>query len=103
MDSGHLPGRVTITARAYERVAVAVIAEELGVGPRHSRATVRDAKGAISVEITSAVALGEAALAPRALAARTRTTERLAEMTGARVADVHLRVNQTIDHERRVR
>ncbi|WP_292831257.1 hypothetical protein [Microbacterium sp.] len=92
-----LPGRVMIAARAYERVAATVIADELGVAARGARAVVRDADGAIAADLTCGIGLGEAPIAQRAARARTRTAERLAEITGARVADVRLRVSHVVD------
>lgn len=102
MDARELPGVVTIAARAYERVAAAVIADELGVAARSARATVRDANGSIAAELTSAIALGDVPIAQRAAQARARTAERLSVLTGARVADVRLRITAVADHARRV-
>lgn len=102
MDARGLPGRITIAARAYERVAAAVIADELGVAARSARATVRDANGAIAAELTSAIVLGDTPIAQRASDARARTAERLSALTGARVADVRLRITAVTERERRV-
>lgn len=102
MTAPQLPGRIAISARAYERVAAAVAADELGVAVGEARATVRDSGGAISAQLTSPVALADAPIADHAARARTRTAERLASLTGARVADVRLRITGVVDSRRRV-
>lgn len=102
MAAPDLPGRVAISARAYERVAAAVVADELGVPVRAARASVSDEGGAISARLTSAIALGETPLATLAARARARTAERLSSLTGARVADVRLRITEAVEPQRRV-
>lgn len=90
-----------IAARAYERVAAAVIAEELGVPPRFARASVRDERGGIAADLTCSVGMSDIPIAQQAKDARTRAAGRLADLTGAQVAGVRLRITDIIDEKRR--
>ncbi|MBF4561602.1 hypothetical protein ITJ43_05575 [Microbacterium sp. VKM Ac-2870] len=93
-------GRITVAARAYERVAAAVLADELGVPVRITRASVRDAGGALAVDLTSGIRGDGPPVAAAAASARTRTGERLAALTGARVGDIRLRITHLVTPER---
>ncbi len=96
MDVASLPGTVTIAARAYQRIAQAVLAEELRVPPREVRARVRDERGALGLELESGILDDDASVAIRATDARARTAERTAELTGARVANARLRITHLV-------
>jgi len=100
MDAARIPGRVAISARAYERVAAAVLADELDVAARVAHASVRDAGGALALDLASGIRADGAPVATRAADARTRTAERVAYLTGARVGDVRLRITHLITAER---
>lgn len=93
-------GRTTITARAYERVAAAVLADELGVPVGVTRASVRDAGGALAVDLTSGIRSDGPPVVTAAASARTRTGERLSVLTGARVGDIRLRITHLVTAER---
>lgn len=101
VDAARVGGSVTISARAYQRVAQAVLADELCVAPREVRARVRDDRGGLALELESAIPEGGAPVAIRAAQARQRTAERTTDLTGARIADVRLRVTHLIASEHR--
>ncbi|KIC58474.1 hypothetical protein [Microbacterium hominis] len=100
MDAARIPGRVTISARAYERVAAAVLADELGVPARASRAHVRDAGGALALDLTSGIRADGDPIAASAAAARARTGERVSALTGAVVGDIRLRITHLVTQNR---
>ncbi len=100
MDAARIPGRVTIATRAYERVVVAVLADELGFPARAARASVCDAGGALALDLTSGIRGDAEPIATGAASARTRTGERVTELTGARVGEIRLRITHLVTEER---
>lgn len=96
-----VPGRITITTRTFEKLAAAIVADALGVPARDARASVRDERGAISADIATGVATGSDDVLGAAERAREHARTRLAELTGARVADVRLRLTHLIDQRKR--
>ncbi|KZE89126.1 hypothetical protein [Microbacterium sp. TNHR37B] len=106
MDATEIAGRVTITARAYERIAAAVAADALGVPPRDPKATVRDEQGRLRADVSSGIDPRRADPAGRgvvaaAVRARRLVAERLNALTGADVARVRIHLTHVVDTERR--
>jgi hypothetical protein len=96
-------GRVTIAARAYERIGAVAAAEALGVPRREARAVVRDDAGALSVAITSGVSDSGDSVRERAERARTDAAERIGRLTGAAVSRVSIHLTHVISEEGRAR
>lgn len=116
MDAAEIAGRVTITARAYERIAAAVAADALGVPSRDPKATVRDEQGRLRADISSGIdpsgmdssgtdsrgsdPAGRSVVATAARA-RSLVTERLTALTGADVVRVRIHLTHVVRNERR--
>lgn len=111
MNSAEIAGRVTIAARAYERIAAAVAADALGVPSRDPKATVRDEQGRLRADISSGIdpngidpsggdPAGRSVVAAAARA-RSLVAERLSALTGADVARVRIHVTHVVQNERR--
>ncbi len=101
MASPIIGGRVVIAARAYERIAAAAAADALGVDRGDASAKVRDDRGRLHAEISSAISRGDEPILARAERARRETSQRLHDLTGATVADVTLGIHRSIDTGRR--
>lgn len=112
-------GRTRVTARAIDRVATAVAAEELGVAPRSVSVAVSDDKGLLELVVDSplrvpslsrvrddpeAVAFGGGTVLERAARAQDGIRGRVSELTGSRVSRVTIRLTGvSITPERRVK
>lgn len=116
MNAAEIAGRVTIAARAYERIAAAVAADALGVPSRDPKATVRDEQGRLRADISSGIdpnRIDPSGIDPSggdpagrsvvAAAARARSlvAERLSALTGADVARVRIHLTHVVQNERR--
>lgn len=103
--AGRVAGRVVITARALETVFSALAADELGSTPRSIRVRVRDDGGLLSAAVRAPVdvtAVGASVL-ERVESARQRIRTTGAEITGATLSEVTVRVTDiTSENERRV-
>lgn len=99
-----IAGRVVITARAIETVFSALAAEELGGTARGTRVRVRDDSGLLSVAVRApvhATSPGSTVL-ERVESARQRILTTGAELTGATLTDVTIRVTDiTSESEKR--
>ncbi len=111
MNAAEIAGRVTIAARAYERIAAAVAADALGVPSRDPKATVRDEQGRLRADISSGIdpngidpsggdPAGRSVVAAAARA-RSLVAERLSALTGADVARVRIHLTHVVQNERR--
>jgi hypothetical protein len=112
-------GRTRVTARAIDRVATAVAADELGVAPRSVSVAVSDDRGLLELVIDSplrvpslsrvrddpeTVTLGGGTVLDRAARAQNGIRSRVAELTGSRVSRVTVRLTGvSITPERRVK
>lgn len=97
-------GRVVITARAIETVLSALAAEELGGTAGGTRVRVRDEGGLLSVAVRAPVHVTKpgSTVLERVESARRRILTTGAELTGASLADVTIRVTDTTsDNEKR--
>ncbi|KJL34817.1 hypothetical protein RR49_02996 [Microbacterium ginsengisoli] len=81
-----VPGSVTITRRAYEKVFAAITADALKVAPRLASAHVSDAGGMLRVAVTATASVSASQPLPRRLAALDRAIhDRGGLLTGARI------------------
>ncbi len=99
-----IAGRVIVTERALRRTLGAIAAEELGVTSRDVEATVHDSSGSLAVDIAGPVAVGgsrtQSAL-EIAQQTRARVREHGYELSGARIADVRLRLTGAREAQRK--
>lgn len=98
-------GRVVITARAMETVFSALAAGELGSAPRSIRVRVRDDGGLLSAAVRAPVDVtdGGPSVLERIESTRARIRTTGADLTGAALSDVTVRVTDiTSENERRV-
>jgi hypothetical protein len=98
------PGRTRITERALTRVASAVSAEALGVSPGQMRVHVEDVAGLLALTVRGPIrvpplgrlqpgtAPQSGSLLERCARAQTEIRDRVAELTGASVGSVTVRV-----------
>jgi len=100
-DRGPIPGRVVVTSRAYERITAAVSADALGIPRREAKARVRDDHGRLAAEVTAGAPQGGGPIVDRAARARDEVAGRIADLTGATVSTVRIRISHLIDHDRR--
>lgn len=87
-------GATTVTARALERVVVAIVAETARVAPRDVAVRLSDERGALRIAVTLPVALvpGEEATIPdRGDGLRRRLIERMQDIAGRAVGVVDVR------------
>lgn len=112
-------GRTRVTARAIDRVATAVAADELGVAARSVSVAVSDDSGLLELVVDSplrvpalsrvrddpeAVKLGGGTVLERAARAQDGIRGRVSELTGSRVSRVTVRLTGvSITPERRVK
>lgn len=101
MDRAHIPGRVVISARAYERIAAAASAEALGIARREAGATIHDDRGRLRADVRAGVTIGPEPIVGRVAAARATIAARVTELTGATVSDVRVRLTHLISDDRR--
>ncbi|MDQ1131201.1 hypothetical protein [Microbacterium sp. SORGH_AS_0888] len=99
-----VPGRVVVTAAAYQRVLGAVAADALGVPRRVPRVRVSDEAGSLRAEVRSPVRVraGETVLA-LARDASARVQEEGSRLTGAAVATGHIHITAVENRKERVR
>ena len=106
MDGSAIAGRVVITARAIEAVFAALAAEALGSTARSTRVRVRDDGGLLSAAVRAPVdATGDGpTVLDRVASAQHLIRTRGAELTGATISDVTVRVTDIAHrNERRAR
>jgi hypothetical protein len=96
---GTIPGRVVVTARAFERVFAALAADELGGGTRGTRVRVSDANGLLAADIEGPVDASGAgsSVLGRVESARGRIASDGAALTGATLSRVSVRVTDIVD------
>lgn len=94
-----VPGRISVTPRALERVARGVAADHLGVGSSRVSVRLADSNGSLAVSVTSplrAAPLGSAADAPglvtRSEQARAGIARDITALSGSQVGSVALRI-----------
>ena len=89
-----LPGRVTVSSRALERIFSAVAAETLGAPARQVSARLSDDSGRLRVDVTGPAARpsGDDSLVAVGARTRERVRDDGGRITGSVVGDVGLRI-----------
>lgn len=107
-------GHVIVRTRALERVFTALAADALGVAVKTVTVKVTDERGSLGVEVRSPFAVGRAATvgaagsdgAATVIDVAERVRDRVqtdgAHLTGARIAQVRVRITDTTTTTRRV-
>ncbi|QHC59820.1 hypothetical protein [Rathayibacter sp. VKM Ac-2760] len=92
------PGTVTITVRSIERMAVAIVHEELGVEVSAIRVRLSDDSGGLALAVTAPAVLdpdAEGTVLDRLHRDRARIASRMGALTGRTVSRVDIRVTGT--------
>jgi hypothetical protein len=96
-----IPGQVSISARALNRVVTAIAADELRVAPSDVSVHLSDDRGLLAVEVTAPLRLSglnsgnrQPGLLGRCDDARTQIRTRTREITGSEVRTVAVRVTR---------
>jgi hypothetical protein len=99
-----IPGRVVVTARAQERVLAALAADELGIPLRSAKARVSDDAGRLAAEIAAPARVTPEGVPLLSLIeeARSRVTTDGADLTGAEISRVTVRITGVDNDSRRV-
>lgn len=103
-------GHVTVRTRALERVFTALAADALGVAVKTVTVKVTDDRGALGVEVRSPFAVGRSGPAGTVTDTVVQAAERVRDrvrtdgthLTGARIAQVRVRITNTTTTTRRV-
>jgi hypothetical protein len=98
-----VPGRVSITSRAYEHLVRAIAADALGVGRRTGSVRVSDDRGRLAIEVTGAVRGEGAPVLQQIGRARDTVAARTAALTGAEVSRVRFHITSVTTSGRRTR
>ncbi len=98
-----VPGRISVTPRALERVARGVAADRLGVDSARVAVRLADSNGALAVSVSAplrSAPLGTAAVAPDLVArseqARAEIARDITALSGSQVGSVALRVTGVV-------
>lgn len=98
-----VPGRVSISSRAYEQLLRAIAAEALSVPRRDGTVRVSDDGGRLVVDVTGAVRGDGVPVLQRIGEARETVARRAAALTGAEVARVRFHITSVTTSGRRAR